>query len=102
MTYKEKVLSMFETPNITLSCTQICRKLIVQNDIPLPKRVYLSASISSILNKLVKDEILQYSTIPTKRGGHIYELDRKMQMIRDLREEVNKLKTILASSNYGD
>lgn len=73
MTRKETILEMFTDETTELSCNQIVKIIIAKENLVGNKAKYLSGSISSILNKLVKQYILGYSSNKTFRGGYKYK-----------------------------
>lgn len=73
MTRREKIIEYFNSrKGILLSCNDITKHIAEEEKLTGNKRHYLSGSISSILNKLVKDKILGYHVAKTPRGGHLY------------------------------
>lgn len=66
-----RILEMLEYKK--LSCQDITKRLIAEDNLTGSVAHYLSGSISSILNKLVKQGILKYATEKGPRGGYIYE-----------------------------
>lgn len=77
MTRKEIILSIIK-PGIQISCGDLCKIIINTQNLTGNKARYLSGSISSILNKMVKDKILMYSPIKGPKGGYTYELNKKL------------------------
>lgn len=73
MTRKDQILLMLEH-NPTLTCQQITKKIIEAEELSGNVAHYLSASISSILAKMVKKGVLEYSIQNGPRGGHVYQL----------------------------
>lgn len=67
------IVDMLQTTQFSLSCLDICKYLISEKKIPKHLQHYLPGSISSILNKLVKDRIIIYDSKTTPRGGHLYK-----------------------------
>lgn len=84
MLYKDKILLMFDkTPDISLSCTIITRKLIIEYVIPLPRRQCLYSNISSVLNKLVKQNILERISVFNSRNGDLYRLTAEYKILKN-------------------
>lgn len=78
---KKDILFLFETSGspIKLSCAQICKLLKDKFSKYTNSRIrILSSSISGILNKMVKENELQYSDDKAERGGYIYQLPNKI------------------------
>jgi hypothetical protein len=78
MSRREKIIDLFfkAKPETEFSCDQIVKQFIEDKEPTSSQHGYhyFSGSISSILNKLVKDNVLRYSNNKTKRGGHLYQL----------------------------
>ena len=72
MSRKQRILRMFNKPDKELTCAQITNYFIKKDKLTGNIAHYLSASISTILRKLVLAGILTYSARITKRKGHIY------------------------------
>lgn len=72
MTRKERILKMLKDPNTKLTCGQMCKKIIKDEKLT-DKAHYLSGSISSILNKMVKDGVLKYAEEKGPKGGYVYQ-----------------------------
>lgn len=70
---KDMILDMFKAPGVQMSCMEICKNIIKAQKLEGSVAHYLSGSISSILNKLVKEGVLQYATEKSVRGGYMYE-----------------------------
>lgn len=74
-TVKNAILDLFAERGACLSCAQIVKLLETQGLLlNIWQRSNRSASVSTILNKLVKKGTLQYARAKTDRGGHIYEI----------------------------
>ena len=72
MTQKEGILWVLSDAS-AYTCAKICEEL-VHHEIAKPSR-YLSGSISSKLNKLVKEGILEYDKeLKGPKGGYVYKL----------------------------
>lgn len=74
-TVKNAILDLFADRGTCASCDQIVKYLMEEGlllNIKQPSN--RSASVSTILNKLVKKGTLQYARAKTDRGGHIYEI----------------------------
>lgn len=81
MTHQEQILKILGSPfnkaKHGMTCTEICKQIKLQNE---RSRHYLSGSISSILNKLVKQGKLYYhSSSFGPKGGHVYILNKGSQ-----------------------
>lgn len=72
---RELIIKMFEKDK-RLTCQQITKAIIKKQKLSGSVAHYLSGSISTILNGLIKKGILTYSYKSTQRGGHIYELEK--------------------------
>lgn len=77
MTRKDRILKYLKNPRLSLSCQEICSKIIYDESLEGNKARYLSGGVSSILAKLVKEGVLKYSTLLGPRGGHMYQLNKK-------------------------
>lgn len=77
---REYILQLLNHNNkFTFTCQDICKLIIFKENLIGNKAKYLSGSVSSILNKMVKDNVLKYSSIKTgPRGGYVYELKSKL------------------------
>lgn len=74
ITRKKMILKMFKEDNDTkLTCQEITKRIIKEQKLTDNVAHYLSGSITTILAKLVKDNILKYANEKTNRGGHIYQ-----------------------------
>lgn len=73
---RQVILFIFDkNPNAEYSCQQITKFFLKRYKTDDFTARYLSASISSILRKLVVKGNLKYSEKLTKRSGHIYCLN---------------------------
>jgi hypothetical protein len=70
-TNREKILRCL-TAGAKMSCAQICNSIAIR-DLYGTHALYLSASISSDLRKMVRDGVLKYSDSYGPRGGWVYE-----------------------------
>lgn len=73
LTRKQLILQLLKKHDTKLSCQQICKSIIASQKLTGNVAHYLSGSISSILNKLVKDGELQYAEGTAVRGGYLYQ-----------------------------
>lgn len=76
---RERIIQMFTSDAVRHTCQNITKCIIIEEELTGSKAKYLSGSISSILAKLVKDEVLMYADEQTDRGGHIYQLYKKKE-----------------------
>lgn len=72
-TRREMILALLEKHTNKLSCQEICKTIIKKQNLTGNVAHYLSGSVSSILNKLVKDGELKYADGTAVRGGHLYQ-----------------------------
>lgn len=76
ITRKQMILSILKNPDTKLTCQQLCKKIIKKQKLTDNIAHYLSGSISSILNKMVKDGILKYAKEVGVKGGYVYQLNK--------------------------
>lgn len=74
MTRKNKILTYLKQ-GVKMSCQEICEKIIKEDKLTGNVAHYLSGSVSSILRKMVKEEVLKYAEGKGPRGGHLYQLN---------------------------
>lgn len=79
MTWKQRVLHLLYSTNNEMSCQEITKTFINADKISGNKARYLSGSISSLLNKLVKNNKVLYSENKTSRGGYLYKFNYDTQ-----------------------
>lgn len=72
-TRKQLILQMLKDPTTKLTCTEMTKRIIARQKLTGNNAYYLSGSISSILNKLVKEGVLQYADEKGIRGGYKYQ-----------------------------
>jgi predicted transcriptional regulator len=73
-TYRATILQILQNPRTQITCGEICKRLIKRLDIATWKHQYISASISSILHKLVDEGLVEYSTTKKgPKGGYVYQ-----------------------------
>ena len=80
MTRREKILGYLNDPKITLSCAAICDTIIREEKLTGNVAKYLNSSISSILAKMIRDKTLKYAGWTTPRGGHVYQINKKINL----------------------
>lgn len=73
MTIKDQILKMLRNPRSKKTCAQITKKIVTDNNLTGSVAHYKSGSVSSILNKLVKDGALKYAEETGPKGGHVYQ-----------------------------
>lgn len=75
-TYRECCLDIFQEEGVTLTCAQTIKKLPIERLTGDAR--YMTATISSILRKLIKKGFLEYADAEIKgpRGGHTYRKRR--------------------------
>lgn len=78
MTRKERILRYLKNPETVLSCQEISVKIIKAEKLTGSVKHYISGPVSTVLAKMVKDKILQYADGTTERGGHLYQLDTRI------------------------
>lgn len=76
MPTRKQMIIHIVSSNGELSCAEICVRLIAYGYVSEGSKQYLSGSVSSILAKLVKENILEYSFKKSIRGGHIYKMKK--------------------------
>lgn len=68
------VTVVFQHPDAKKSCKEVTDAVIERERITDEHTLrYISGSISTVLNKLVKEGKLKYAEEKTSRGGHIYQ-----------------------------
>ncbi len=73
LTRRARIIQMLRIGKTQLTCGQICKKLIEEQELTGNVAHYLSGSVSSILAKLVKEGVVKYSDKSGPRGGHVYQ-----------------------------
>lgn len=76
MTRKLTIFLYLSKPGTIMSCQEITKKIIKDENLKGNVAHYLSGSVSSILAKLVKDGILKYADGKSLRSGHLYQLNK--------------------------
>lgn len=81
MTQKQKVLEILNDYHPrSLSCVQLCDIMIKSVDWESYDRYQLMASISSILSKMVKEEIIIYGNSTGPKRGYTYTVKKKIKL----------------------
>ena len=75
ITRKQMILTILNNPETKLTCQQLCKIIIKKQKLKDNIAHYLSGSVSSILNKMVKDGVLKYSEETGVRGGYVYQIN---------------------------
>lgn len=74
-TRKQQILEILKNPMVNMTCGEICKRIIQDENLTGNVAHYLSGSISSKLNKLVKEGVLEYNPdLKGPRGGYVYQL----------------------------
>lgn len=77
MSRRDQILKLLEKKGAMLTCQQITSKIIKKEKLTGNRATYLSGSISSLLRKMVKEDILKYANEEAgPRGGHVYQLNK--------------------------
>lgn len=75
MTRKERILLLLKKPGRKMTCQEITKYFIKKDKLEGNVAIYLSGSISSILRKMVDDQLLMYDEhAKGPRGGHVYKI----------------------------
>lgn len=70
-----QIIDLFkEKPGMEQSCNYFVKHFIKTQNLEPHTAKYLSGAISTVLHKLVKKGMLEYSDKKTSLGGHIYKL----------------------------
>lgn len=92
-TRKQSIINMLSSNIgiIGMSCAEITKYITNLEGITDKTKIrYLSGSISSVLNKMVKNEELEYADNKTKKGGRIYQIARSTITIADILGDLGK------------
>jgi hypothetical protein len=93
-TRKELIILLLHGGEIKMTCGAIVKKIIAIEGLTGSVAHYLSGSISSILNKLVKEDVLKYAEGKGPRGGHIYQLNRNAAGLQRTVEKIEAKRKI--------